>query len=74
MHSIWGHPPNESNAVEARQTGLCSEPEISIRGLRYCIRCATKSSVLQSPCCVCILRYLLVWIDRPYRTQRREPQ
>ena len=33
MLSIWRSPRNESNAIEAQQTSLRSDPHISIRGL-----------------------------------------
>src|SRR5216684_1527743 len=72
--SMWRNPRNESNTIEAQQTGLRSYPQISIHGLCNSIRCTAKDPVLHSPGGVCVLGDVSGRIDRPDRTHCDEKQ
>jgi hypothetical protein len=55
MFSVWRSPRNESNAIETRQTGLRSNPQISIGCLRNRVWRTAKDSVLNPPSGVRVL-------------------
>jgi len=61
--SIWRSPRHESNAVEAQQTSLCSDPQDIRPCLRNSKRTAVKDSVLNPPGSVCVLGDVASWIN-----------
>src|SRR5260370_16130815 len=75
MLSIWRSPRYESNTIEAHQTGLRSDPQISICGLCNSIWRSAKDSVLNPPGGVSILGDAVARIygpDRPCCEQEQE--
>ena len=74
MLPIRRSPWYKSNAIEAQQTALRSNPQIPIRGLCNRIRRAAKDSVLHPPGGVSILRDVAGRIDCPDRVHGEEQQ
>src|SRR5260370_41881228 len=74
MLPIRRSPWYKSNAIEAQQTALRSNPQIPIRGLCNRIRRAAKDSVLHSPGAVSILRDVAVPVDCPDRDHAEKQQ